>query len=79
MNDSAAVTSMGESRIRLEISGSKLRQLLNCGALCVADFRCLDPISKTCVWRLCLGVCAQRGLNHHGAIRSPQSGVESQL
>lgn len=79
MNDSAVVTSVDEPRIRLEISDGKLGQLLSCGALCVADFRCLDPISKTCVWRLCLGVCAQQGLNHHGAIRSPQLGVESQL
>ncbi len=79
MKDLAGINSVSESRIRLEISGGKLGQLLSCGALCVADFRCLDPVSKTCVWRLCLGVCAQRGLNNHCAIRSPQSGVESRL
>lgn len=79
MKDLAAVNGVGESRIRLEISGSKLRQLLNCGALCVADFRCLDPVSKTCVWRLCLGACAQQSLIRYGAIRSPESSVESRL
>ena len=47
MKDSAAVNSVGESRIRLEISGSKLRQLLNCGALCVADFRVLTRFPKS--------------------------------
>ncbi|NJM11693.1 MAG: hypothetical protein HC889_07245 [Synechococcaceae cyanobacterium SM1_2_3] len=79
MNDSAVVTSVDEPRIRLEISDGKLGQLLSCGALCVADFRCLDPVSKTCVWRLCLGACAQQSLIRYGAIRSPESSVESRL
>jgi hypothetical protein len=77
MIDPGAVHRLAEPRIRLEISRGKLSQLLSCGALCVADFRCLDPVSKSCVWRLCLGVCAQQALNRPGVIRSLPSGAES--
>ncbi len=43
--------------IRLEINANKLRQLLNTGALCAADFRCLDCKSKQCIWQICLAGC----------------------
>jgi hypothetical protein len=43
--------------IRLEINAEKLRYLLNSGALCAADFRCLDCQSKQCVWKICLTDC----------------------
>lgn len=44
--------------IRLEINTEKLHYLLNSGALCAADFRCLDCQSKQCVWKLLLKNCA---------------------
>jgi len=43
--------------IRLEINTEKLRNLLNNGVLCAADFRCLDCRSKQCVWKICLNDC----------------------
>ena len=49
-----------EHRIELEISADKLYQLLVCGAVSVADFRCLDRTSKHHVRTLCLHACAQR-------------------
>ena len=48
--------------IGLEISAEKLYQLLVCGAMRVADFRCLDHAAKCCVRALCLHACAH-GLN----------------
>ncbi len=47
-------------RVRLEISADRLRRLLQTGAVCVEDFRCLDCESKHCVWRLCLTNCTNR-------------------
>jgi hypothetical protein len=49
-----------EPRVGLEISAGKLYQLLRCGAVSVADFRCLDRTSKHHVRTLCLHACAQR-------------------
>jgi hypothetical protein len=49
-----------EHRIELEISADKLYQLLVCGAVSVADFRCLDHASKARVRTLCLHACGQR-------------------
>ena len=46
-------------RIRLEMTPEVLYRLLASGALCAADFRCLDCESKTCVWRLCLMSCKE--------------------
>lgn len=43
--------------IRLEINVEKLRQLLNAGVLCAANFRCLDCKSKQCIWQICLADC----------------------
>jgi hypothetical protein len=79
MKDSLSVNEVNQDWIRLEITSDKLRQLLIGGALCVADFRCLDPVSKCGVWRLCLGACARRGLHQPGTFRSPRSVVESRL
>ncbi len=53
-------TTEEEHRIELEISADKLYQLLVCGAVSVADFRCLDHASKARVRTLCLHACGQR-------------------
>ncbi len=44
-------------QVRLEINADRLRHLLKMGALCAADFRCLDCESTQCVWRICLMNC----------------------
>ncbi len=43
--------------VRIEINSDKLRQLLNAGVLCAADFHCLDCRSKQCIWQICLADC----------------------
>lgn len=52
--------SMEKDSIYLEISATKLRQLLVCGMVNVTDFRCLDHTSKCQVRALCLYACAYR-------------------
>ena len=49
-----------EGGIELAIDAAKLYQLLVCGAVSVADFRCLDHASKCRVQTLCLHACAHR-------------------
>ncbi|MCB1757617.1 MAG: hypothetical protein KDJ38_19005 [Gammaproteobacteria bacterium] len=46
-------------RIRLEMQADVLLRLLENGALCVSDFRCLGADSKQCVWNLCLKSCGK--------------------
>ena len=46
--------------VQLEISLGRLEALFNKGVLCAADVRCLNCASKTCIWNLCLSVCAKR-------------------
>ena len=46
--------------VQLEIGLDRLEALFNKGELCAADVRCLNCTSKTCVWNLCLAVCARR-------------------
>jgi len=57
LRDQKSVMREGADRVRLEISADRLHGLLKMGALCAADFRCLDCESKQCVWRLCLMNC----------------------
>jgi hypothetical protein len=49
--------------VRLQINADKLRYLLDTGALCAADFCCLDCQSKQCVQRICLMNCLKH-FNH---------------
>jgi hypothetical protein len=58
-----------ESWIGLEIDARKLYQLLRCGAVRVADFRCLDRTAKCRVRHLCLRACAQR-LHEHDIVET---------
>ena len=58
--------------IRLEIHTDKLRQLLNTGALCAADFRCLDCKSKQCIWQICLAGCIHPDSEN---VAAPQSSM----
>jgi hypothetical protein len=44
--------------VRLELPANTLARLISGGALCAADFRCLDCASKHCVRRLLMHVCA---------------------
>ncbi|MGF1613169.1 MAG: hypothetical protein ACFCVA_04435 [Gammaproteobacteria bacterium] len=60
-----------EPQVGLEISAGKLYQLLVCGAVNVADFRCLDHTSKARVRTLCLHACVQR-------LRETADGTERQ-
>lgn len=46
--------------VQLEIEAGKLEALISSGDLCVADLRCLNSESKTCVWRLCLASCTKK-------------------
>lgn len=46
--------------VQIEIGIEKLESLFNDGELCAADFRCLNCVSKKCVWNLCLTSCAKR-------------------
>jgi hypothetical protein len=46
--------------VRVEIPEETMARLLDKGQACAADFRCLDYISKKCLWRLCLESCARR-------------------
>jgi hypothetical protein len=48
-------------KVRLEISAKKLLSLLDAGALCAADLRCLDCESKHCVREICLRNCLRSG------------------
>lgn len=43
--------------VQLEIDESKLAQLFEQGVLCVADFRCLNSVSKKQVRQICLKNC----------------------
>ena len=45
--------------IELAIDAEKLYQLMVCGAVSAADFRCLGQASKAQVRDLCLRACAQ--------------------
>ena len=45
--------------VRLELTVEVVARLLEQKQLCVADFRCLDCESKSCVWRMCLMNCAK--------------------
>lgn len=56
------VLSKKTEQVRLEIDADRLRRLLKMGALCAADFHCLDCESKQCVWRLLLMNC-EKNLN----------------
>ena len=58
-----------EGGIELAIDAGKLYQLLICGAVSVADFRCLDHVSKCRVRTLCLHACAHR-LNEGGTAKT---------
>jgi hypothetical protein len=51
----------GETKgLRVEISENTLKRLLLNNQVCAADLRCLDCISKKCLWRLCLESCAAK-------------------
>jgi hypothetical protein len=49
-----------QDQVQLEISLGRLEALFNKGVLCAADVHCLNCASKTCIWNLCLSVCAKR-------------------
>lgn len=44
-------------RLRVEISSDTLGRLPADNQVCAADLKCLDCISKQCLWRLCLESC----------------------
>lgn len=46
--------------VQLELESAVLLRLLENGALCASEFRCLDCDSKQCVWRLCLMSCEKQ-------------------
>lgn len=51
---------MIEQRVNLSISTEKLAQLIQSGALCAAELRCLDQDSKQKVWQMCLWCCSKK-------------------
>ncbi|ABV36817.1 hypothetical protein Ssed_2208 [Shewanella sediminis HAW-EB3] len=51
---------MKNSNVNMSISSQKLTELIQSGALCAADFRCLDLESKQTVWQMCLWCCSKR-------------------
>lgn len=51
---------MKNSNVNMSISSKKLTELIQSGALCAADFRCLDLESKQTVWQMCLWCCSKR-------------------
>ncbi len=46
--------------VNIAVPVEKLAALINSGALCAADFSCLDSESKQQVWQLCLWSCQQK-------------------
>ena len=48
-----------EHWVKLEVSTTKLYQLLLGGTVTLSDFRCLDDPTKRCVRTLCLRACAR--------------------
>lgn len=69
-------------RLRGEISSDTLGRLLSDNQLCATDLRCLDCISKQCLWRLCLESCAatapkDEGLQVRGKAVSWAGGISA--
>ena len=50
----AGVNRFADEVVRIEITRTKLSQLVTSGALYGVEFRCLDCASKRCLWRLFL-------------------------
>ena len=50
----------GGDCVRLSIPVGVMRGLMESGALCAADVRCLDSASKEAVRRMCLECCCKR-------------------
>lgn len=44
-------------RVQIDIPVTVLARLFSQGALCAAEFRCLDAASKQAIWQLCLNAC----------------------
>lgn len=56
----SASTYQAPEVVQLEIKIEKLEALFNKGELNAVDVRCLNCISKKCLWNLCLRTCAKR-------------------
>ena len=46
-----------DKTVKLEMTASTLKRLLETRQVCAADFRCLDCSSKECIKKLCLQTC----------------------
>ncbi len=51
---------MTTERLNISLPYEVLANLIKAGALCAADFRCLDQNTKRRVWQICLTSCKQR-------------------
>ncbi|RJG42642.1 hypothetical protein [Motilimonas pumila] len=49
--------SHASQRVQIDIPVAVLARLFSQGALCAAEFRCLDAESKQAIWQLCLNAC----------------------